>query len=101
MMLKNQLVKRGLHFGLIESREGGSVKVVDHNIADEDVRFKYYLGENRKKKFKPLIDREVKFNEWNDFIDADYDTFEIFLTDQPSSSTGQISIGDSSIKRKS
>ncbi|WP_318471041.1 Hsp70 family protein [Photobacterium leiognathi] len=92
--------KTGVAFGLIESREGGSVKVVDHNIADEDVRFKYYLGENRKKKFKPLIDREVKFNEWNDFIDADYDTFEIFLTDQPSSSTGQISIGDSSIKKK-
>ncbi|HIF9072560.1 molecular chaperone DnaK [Photobacterium damselae] len=92
--------KTGVAFGLIESREGGSVKVVDHNIADEDVRFKYYLGESRKKKFKPLIDREVKFNEWNDFIDANYDTFEIFLTDQPSSSTGQISIGDSSIKKK-
>ena len=92
--------KTGVAFGLIESREGGSVKVIDHNITDEDVRFKYYLGENRKKKFKPLIDREVKFNQWNDFIDAYYDTFEIFFTDQPSSSSGQISISDSSIKKK-
>jgi hypothetical protein len=92
--------KTGVAFGLIESREGGSVKVVDHNISDQDVRFKYYLGESRKKKFKPLIDREVKFNQWNDFIDAYYDTFEIFFTDQPSSSTGQVSIGDSSIKKK-
>ncbi|HBC3948707.1 TPA: molecular chaperone DnaK [Vibrio parahaemolyticus] len=92
--------KTGVAFGLIESREGGRVKVVDHNIADEDVRFKYYLGESRKKKFRPLIDREAKFNQWNEFIDAYYDTFEIFFTDQPSSSTGQISIGDSSIKKK-
>jgi hypothetical protein len=92
--------KTGVAFGLIESREGGSVKVVDHNISDQDVRFKYYLGESRKKKFKPLIDREVKFNQWDDFIDAYYDTFEIFFTDQPSSSTGQVSIGDSSIKKK-
>ncbi|MCJ0815090.1 molecular chaperone DnaK [Vibrio vulnificus] len=92
--------KTGVAFGLIESREGGRVKVVDHNIADEDVRFKYYLGESRKKKFRPLIDREAKFNQWNEFIDAYYDTFEIFFTDQPSSSTGQVSIGDSSIKKK-
>lgn len=92
--------KTGVAFGLIESRDGGRIKVVDHNIADEDVRFKYYLGESRKKKFKPLIDREVKFNQWNDFIDAYYDTFEIFFTDQPSASTGQMSIGDSSIKKK-
>ncbi|ELA9201516.1 molecular chaperone DnaK [Vibrio olivae] len=92
--------KTGVAFGLIESRDGGRIKVVDHNIADEDVRFKYYLGESRKKKFKPLIDREVKFNQWNDFIDAYYDTFEIFFTDQPSASTGQVSIGDSSIKKK-
>ena len=92
--------KTGVAFGLIESREGGSVKVVDHNIANEDVRFKYYLGESRKKKFKPLIDREMKFNQWHDFIDAYYDTFEIFFTDQPSSSTGHMSIEDSSIKKK-
>lgn len=93
--------KTGVAFGLIESRDGGSVKVVDHNIADEDVRFKYYLGESRKKKFKPLIDREMKLNQWYDFIDAYYDTFEIFFTEQPSSSTGQMSIGDSSIKKES
>lgn len=46
--------KTGVAFGLIESRDGGSVKVVDHNIADEDVRFKYYLGESRKKKNSSL-----------------------------------------------
>ena len=42
----------------------------------------------------------MKLNQWYDFIDAYYDTFEIFFTEQPSSSTGQMSIGDSSIKKK-
>ncbi|OOF08151.1 molecular chaperone DnaK [Salinivibrio sp. PR5] len=92
--------KTGVAFGLIESREGGRIKVIDHNVNDDDIRFKYYLGENRKKKFKPLIERDVNFNEWIDFTYADYQTFEIFYTDQPSTSTGQVAISDTSIKKK-
>lgn len=92
--------KTGVAFGLIDTREGGRIKVVDHNIGDGDIRFKYYLGEERKKKFKPLISREAEFNKWVDFTYADYQKFEIFFTEQPNSSTGQVSIGDSSIKKK-
>lgn len=92
--------KTGVAFGLIESREGGRIKVIDHNVNDDDIRFKYYLGENRKKKFKPIIERDVSFNEWIDFTFADYQTFEIFYTDQPSTSTGQVVISDTSIKKK-
>ncbi|OOE66950.1 molecular chaperone DnaK [Salinivibrio sp. IB282] len=92
--------KTGVAFGLIESREGGRIKVIDHNVNDDDIRFKYYLGENRKKKFKPLIERDVSFNQWIDFTFADYQTFEIFYTDQPSTSTGQVAISDTSIKKK-
>ncbi|MDF2154516.1 molecular chaperone DnaK [Vibrio sp. CAU 1672] len=92
--------KTGVAFGLIESREGGRIKVIDHNVGKEDIRFKFYLGENRKNKFKPLVDREVAFDQWIEFTDAYYKKFEIFFTDQPSSSTGQVSIADSSIKKK-
>ena len=84
--------KTGVAFGLIESREGGSIKVVDHNIAEDDIRFKYYLGESRKNNFKAIIDREIIFNKWVEFIDANYQKFELFYTDQPSASTGKMAV---------
>ena len=92
--------KTGVAFGLIKAREGGSIKVIDHDIDGDDVRFKYYLGESRKNKFKPIIEREIAFNQWQVFTDAYYQKFEIFFTEQPSSSTGQVSITDNSIKKK-
>ncbi|GAB3530085.1 Hsp70 family protein [Photobacterium alginatilyticum] len=92
--------KTGVAFGLIESREGGSILVVDHNVEDDDIRFKYYLGENRKNCFKPLIDREIVFSQWVEFIDAGYQKFEIFYTEQPCSSTGKVPVSDSSIKKR-
>ncbi|MUL11057.1 molecular chaperone DnaK [Aliivibrio fischeri] len=92
--------KTGVAFGLIESREGGNIMVIDRNLADNDIRFKFYLGENRKGKFKPVIDREMRFNQWVEFIDAGYQKFELFYTDQPTSSTGNVAISDSSIKKK-
>ncbi|HFG1877352.1 TPA: molecular chaperone DnaK [Vibrio cholerae] len=92
--------KTGVAFGLITSREGGRIKVVDHNLGEQDIRFKYYLGEARKGKFKPLIDREVTFNQWVEFTYADYQKFEIYYTDQPSCTTGQMAINDESIKKK-
>ncbi len=92
--------KTGVAFGLIESREGGSIKVVDHNLSEDDIRFKYYLGESRKGYFKAIIDREVSFHQWIEFIDASYQKFELFYTDQPSASTGKMVISESGMKKK-
>jgi len=93
--------KTGVAFGLIESREGGNIKVIDRNVSGEDIRFKYYLGENRKGKFKPIVDRENNFNEWIEFIDAGYPKFELYYSEQPTSSTGNVLAADDSIKKKS
>lgn len=92
--------KTGVAFGLIRARDGGRIKVIDHNLTEQDIRFKYYLGEERKGKFKLIIDREVKFNEWIEYTYADYQKFEIFYTDQPSCSTGAMPVSDASIKKK-
>ena len=92
--------KTGVAFGLIESRAGGKVKVVDHNLSENEIHFRYYLGENRKGRFKPLIDREVAFHQWFEFIDASYDRFEIYYTEQALSSTNQVLITDSAVKKR-
>lgn len=92
--------KTGVAFGLIESRAGGKVKVVDHNVTQDEIQFRFYLGENRKGRFKTVIDRGVPFNQWFEFIDASSDRFEIFYTEQPLSSTNQVPITDSAVKKR-
>ncbi len=92
--------KTGVAFGLIRSRDGGNIKIVNHNMSKgSDIRFKYYLGENRKRKFKTLLDRETPYNKWIEFIDASEDRFEIYYTTEPSASTNTLKVDDSSIKK--
>ena len=92
--------KTGVAFGLIESRQGGKVKVVDHNLSQDEIHFRYYLGESRKGRFKPLIDRDIAFHQWFEFIDASCDRFEIYYTEQALSSTNQVLITDSAVKKR-
>jgi len=93
--------KTGVAFGLIETRKGGDILVLDHNMTiGEDIRFKYYLGESRKKKFKQVIGREQKYQVWVSFVDAYEEKFELYYSAQSQVSTNQVAIGDSAIKKK-
>lgn len=92
--------KTGVAFGLIETRKGGDILVIDHNIKEsENISFKYYLGESRKKKFKVIIDRDMEQNKWIEFIDASVDNFELYYSSQSIVSTNKTAISDSSIKK--
>ena len=93
--------KTGVAFGLIETRKGANIYIIDHNIEEtnSEIHFKYYLGRNKKKKFKVVIDRETSYNEWIPFIDASVDTFEIYYSSQSIVTTNKISITDESIKK--
>lgn len=92
--------KTGVAFGLIESRKGGNILVIDENISDKNIKFKYYLGESRKKQFRVVIEREAEYNTWIEFIDAGEDKFELYYTDQPRASTNKMNIADESIRLK-
>ena len=92
--------KTGVAFGLIETRKGGDIKVIDHNLKENhEIAFKYYLGESRRKTFKVLVDRQEKFNKWVAFVDAGQDTFELYYSSQSIVSTNKIAINDNSIKK--
>jgi hypothetical protein len=92
--------KTGVAYGLIETRVGGSVLVIDKNIGEKDIKFKYYLGMNRRKKFKLIVSREHPYNEWIEFIDAGEEFFEIYYTSSALATTNSLRIDDSSILRK-
>ena len=93
--------KTGVAFGLIETREGGDTLVIDHNTREnEDIAFKYYLGESRKKKFKSIIGRESRYNEWIEFIDASRESFELYISSQSLVSNNKTPIDDNGIKKR-
>lgn len=84
--------KTGVAFGLIKSRAGGRIKVVDKNIKDTEIKFKYYLGYESKGKFIVEIDREITYGKWTTFVDAYYEDFEIYYTNLPEASSNKMSI---------
>ena len=92
--------KTGVAYGLIETRAGGRVLVIDKNIGESDIKFKYYLGINKRKKLKVVVSREVAYNEWVEFIDAGEEFFEIYYTSSALATTNTLSINDNSILRK-
>ena len=83
--------KTGVAFGLLLSRAGGLIQT-KHITPDPDrTPFAYYIGRNRKRKFKTVIDRNTKFGVWYPFIDAG-DSFDIFYTNLPEAVSNQLSI---------
>lgn len=92
--------KTGVAYGLVESRKGGRILVIDKNMNEDNIKFKYYLGENKKKMFSVVIDRDTDFNKWIEYIDAAEKRFEIYYTEQPTAGLNRLSIMDESIKLK-
>ena len=91
--------KTGVAFGLIQCRKGGRIKVVSkNNDANNEIKFKYYIGHDEFGKFCVDISREVKYNEWQLFIDASEDEFEFYYTNLPEATTNNLSIDG--LKRK-
>ncbi len=92
--------KTGVAFGLVQARKGGAIFVIDSN-AEENIRFKYYLGRSKKRKFYTLIDRDCPYNKWVKFLDASESQFEVYYTTQASAANNNLSLTDHAIKKKS
>ena len=92
--------KTGVAFGLIETRPSGKILVIDKNLKQKEIKFKYYLGGNKRKKFKTILSRETPYNQWKRFIDARVKEFEVYYTSSSIATTNTLPIDDSSVKRK-
>lgn len=90
--------KTGVAYGLIEGRNGGVIKVISEKKCDDEIKFNYYIGRNRKKKFKTIIDRDIEYNKWVKFITADAEDFELYYTNLPEATTNSLSIKEISKK---
>ena len=96
--------KTGVAYGLIYSRKGGRIKVTNRdekeNAANE-INFKFYLGNNKKDKFNPIITPNSNYGKFEFLGILTSDIFEIYYTSSPEAQTGTMEIGkdDPKIKR--
>lgn len=78
--------KTGVAYGLIRSRESGKIKVIKR----ESNHFKFFVGLERRRKFKLVMGRDTELNTWIEFMPADRKEFEIFYTDLPEANSGDL-----------
>ncbi|MCW2279144.1 hypothetical protein [Heliophilum fasciatum] len=93
--------KTGVAFGLIESRPGGRIKIIQHNESalDNEIKFKYYIGYEKRKTFVCLSDRELPYGEWQEFIDAGIEDFTLYYTNLPEAHKNKLKIDQVSRKK--
>lgn len=97
--IKRPTGKTGVAFGLVQCRKGGRIKVVSkNNDENEEIKFKYYIGHDEFGEFYVDISRDVKYQEWQYFIDASEDEFEFYYTNLPEATTNKLSVEN--LKRK-
>ncbi|MGL4990627.1 MAG: hypothetical protein ACRC57_05595 [Sarcina sp.] len=81
--------KTGVAFGLIESRRGGTIKVIN-----KEAKCKFYLGTEKMEKFNLIIDKKIELGKWFEFIDASVSKFEIYYTTLAEAKTGKLLVAD-------
>lgn len=93
--------KTGVAFGLVESRPGSRIKVIEHNSVKDtgEICFQYYVGFEKKRKFFSLSDRSIPYGKWMEFIDAGAEDFTLYYTNLPEAGNNKLPIGQVSRKK--
>lgn len=87
--------KTGVAFGLVYSRDGGNVKIVDKNLDETgEISFRFFVGKpNRHQQFEPLLMRDTEQNKWIKVLNvADRSTAELKYTEEPAAATGLLPV---------
>lgn len=74
--------KTGVAFGLLKCSDSGNVQIVHVTPDANKTPFQFYIGRNKKRKFKTVIDKNTKLGSWHAFIDAG-NSFDILYSDLP------------------
>lgn len=96
IMTNNNIIrpngKLGVAYGLLACRIGSRIKVESEIKETDEIKFNFFTGFNSRGKFEVVTDRNIKYKEWVEFIDASESDFELYYTDLPEASNNQMSI---------
>ena len=95
-------VKTGVAFGLIYSRNSGRIKVISRDEkanVNNEVNFKFYVGNNRRNKFNCIISPNSSYDEYKFFGIVKSDIFELYYSTSPEAQTNEMKSSEAKIKR--
>lgn len=96
--------KTGVVFGLLDSRKSSKIEIISQVGNDDEARFTYFLGIEKRGKFKMIVDKnsiDVLSRDKKEFLSyADIDHFELYYTNDPRASGGYLDIKEKGVKRK-
>ena len=98
----NPTAKTGVAFGLIYSRNSGRIKVTSRDEKanmNNEVNFKFYVGNNRRNKFNCIISPNSNYNEYKFFGILKSDIFELYYSTSPEAQTNEMKSSEAKIKR--
>lgn len=76
--------KTGVAIGLLQCRSGSKIKVINEKPADEEIKFRYWIGDDEDGFFDALIHRDTPYQQWIEYYDAGVEHFEFYYTSNPS-----------------
>ena len=98
----NPTAKTGVAFGLIYSRNSGRIKVISRDEkanVNNEVNFKFYIGNNRRNKFNCIISPNSNYDEYKFFGIVKSDIFELYYSTSPEAQTNEMKSSEAKIKR--
>ena len=98
----NPTAKTGVAFGLIYSRNSGRIKVTSRDEKanmNNEVNFKFYVGNNRRNKFNCIISPNSSYDEYKFFGIVKSDIFELYYSTSPEAQTNEMKSTEAKIKR--
>ncbi len=98
----NPTAKTGVAFGLIYSRNSGRIKVTSRDEKanmNNEVNFKFYVGNNRRNKFNCIISPNSNYDEYKFFGIVKSDIFELYYSTFPEAQTNEMKSSEAKIKR--
>ena len=85
--------KTGVAYGILESRAGGRIKVINRdeskNISN-NINFKYYVGYEARKKFKPVLTPQTEYNYYVYFLNATSKNIDLYYSSLPEAVSGKL-----------
>lgn len=96
--IESPTCKTGVAFGLVGSRQGSRIKLIRETETTEEVKFPYFLGKERRRKFKFVSEPSLGYGNWVKFTDATEENFTLFYSRLPSVVMGDTPI--TNVERK-
>lgn len=94
--------KTGVAYGILQSRPGGRIKIINRDEEKNNlgkINFKYYVGYERRKKFKPLLTPQTEYNRFTFLGDIVSKNIDIYYTSLPEAIAGKMPIENVKTKR--